>query len=104
MKKMLVIVLSAMWILDVKAMKAQKMLIVHCCKQHEKNTSDGFEVFFILLPFIVEQEGCKLMFFFLLHLTCARRRGRGEGVLNFFKNFFSIVCQLLLFLNFFFIV
>jgi hypothetical protein len=41
---MLVIVLSAMWIFDVKAMTAQKILIVHCCKQHEKNTSDGFEV------------------------------------------------------------
>jgi hypothetical protein len=52
MKKMLVIVLSAMWILDVKAMKAQKMLIVHCCKQHEKNTSDGFEVFFFFPSFI----------------------------------------------------
>jgi hypothetical protein len=43
-KKMLVIVLSAMWIFDVKAMTAQKILIVHCCKQHEKNTSDGFEI------------------------------------------------------------
>jgi hypothetical protein len=43
-KKMLVIVLSAMWIFDVKTMTAQKILIVHCCKQHEKNTSDGFEV------------------------------------------------------------
>jgi hypothetical protein len=41
---MLVIVLNAMWILDAKAMKAQKMLIVHCCKHHEKNTSNGFEV------------------------------------------------------------
>jgi hypothetical protein len=67
MKKMLVIILSAMWILDVKAMKAQNMLIVHCCKQHEKNTSDGFEV---------------NVFFPLLHLTCGRA--------NFYKLIFTV--------------
>jgi hypothetical protein len=59
---MLVIVLSAMWIFDVKAMTAQKILIVHYCKQHEKNTSDGFEI---------------NVFFPLLHLTC--------GMVNFYK-------------------
>jgi hypothetical protein len=66
-KKMLVIVLSAMWILDVKATKAQKMVIVHCYKEHEKNTSNGFEV---------------NVFFPLLHLTCGRA--------NFYKLRFTV--------------
>jgi hypothetical protein len=35
-----------MQILDAKVMKAQKMLIVHCCKHYEKNTCNGFAVSF----------------------------------------------------------
>ncbi len=47
--------------------------------------------FFLKNSFTVEKEGwwgTSLCFFFLLHLTCGRRRGSG---LVFFQNFFSIV-------------
>jgi hypothetical protein len=44
---------------------------------------------FILISFVVEREAWRLMFFFLLHLTCARRRGR--GVSFFRKVFFSLL-------------
>ncbi len=43
---------------------------------------------FILIFFTVEREGVKVNVFFLLHLTCARRRGRG---LLFFIIFFFII-------------
>jgi len=38
-----------MQILDVKVMKAPKMLIVHYCKHYEKNTCNGFAVSFLPL-------------------------------------------------------
>jgi len=36
--------------LDAKAVKVQKMLSIHCCKNYEKNACNGFGVsfFFVL--------------------------------------------------------
>ncbi len=37
-------------IFDAKAMKAQKMPIIHCYKQYEKNTCNGLEVNVFFFP------------------------------------------------------
>jgi hypothetical protein len=42
-----------------------------------------------LIFFIVEEEGAEVKVFFLLHWTCAKRRGR--GVSFFQKTFFFIL-------------
>jgi hypothetical protein len=48
-------------------MKAQKMLIVHCCKHYEKNTCNSFEVNVFFFPsFIWHVEGLTFINYFLL--------------------------------------
>jgi len=45
---------------------------------------------FIFNSFTLEGEGVKVdVFFFLIHLTCGRRRGK--GLIFFFKTFFSLL-------------
>jgi len=41
------------------------------------------------------------MFFFLLHLTCARSKEEGRGFFNFLKTFFPLFANLFIFLTFF---